>query len=94
LVSAIVLVRGTAAEDGRDRGDRWTLVVSKEPSGFHTRYNPGADLGRVPLAKSITDGIIEQLTFLIRNDPSKSEGGEIVMAWESTLVTARFSVVQ
>src|SRR6476660_7753902 len=31
--------------------DAWTLVVSKEPSGFHTRYNESADLGRSDLRK-------------------------------------------
>src|SRR5438876_6290939 len=29
--------------------DTWTLVVSKEPSAFHTNYNASADLGRVAL---------------------------------------------
>src|SRR5712692_2104214 len=29
--------------------DAWTLVVSREPSGFHTAYNADADLGRVAL---------------------------------------------
>ena len=29
--------------------DAWTLIVSREPEGFHTAYHPSADLGRVPL---------------------------------------------
>src|SRR5262249_35652076 len=37
--------------------DRWLLVVSKEPSGFHTRYNASADLGRVPLQKSASEKV-------------------------------------
>jgi hypothetical protein len=28
-----------------------TLVVSKEPSGFHTRYNEAEDLGRIPMER-------------------------------------------
>jgi len=39
--------------------DTWTLVVSKEASGFHTRYNESADLGRVELRKQeLPDGIL------------------------------------
>ena len=31
--------------------DRWILIVSQEPEGFHTLYNRDADLGRVELTK-------------------------------------------
>src|SRR5262249_57241762 len=40
--------------------DAWTLVVSQEPSGFHTRYNEPADLGRVPLVKRALPTPVEQ----------------------------------
>src|SRR5213592_4897414 len=50
--------------------DRWTLVVSKEASGFHTRYNESADLGRVVLRKQALATPIEQLTFTIEKNPS------------------------
>src|SRR5262252_5465482 len=43
----------------------WTLIVSKEPSGFHTEYHERADLGRVPLTKSRLDTPVERLTFTI-----------------------------
>ena len=71
----------------------WTLVVSKESSGFHTRYHPDADLGRVALRKGITDGLIEQLTFAIQPDKTPPNG-TITMAWDTTVVSAPFSVVQ
>ena len=71
----------------------WTLVVSKESSGFHTRYHPDADLGRVALRKGITDGLIEQLTFAIQPDKTPPNG-TITMTWDTTVVSAPFSVVQ
>jgi hypothetical protein len=70
----------------------WMLVVSQEPSGFHTRYNADADLGRVPMEKRALPAPIEQLTFSIAKRPSG--GGAIAMAWETTEVSAPFSVVQ
>ena len=73
--------------------DVWTLVVSKEPSGFHTRYNASADLGRVPLEKRALDSPIEQLTFTIGRDPT-SRAPSIAMLWETTEVSVPFSVVQ
>jgi hypothetical protein len=70
--------------------DLWSLVISKEPSGFHTRYNPRADLGRVEMSKRSLDAPVEQLTFSIDNNPSG--GGVIVMSWERTAVSAPFVV--
>ena len=74
----------------------WTLVVSKEPSGFHTRYNSSADLGRLELRKrslSEPPGGVETLTFTIEKNPSAA-GGVIKMMWETTEVSAPFTVVQ
>ena len=67
--------------------DAWTLVISKEPSGFHTRYNASADLGRVTMQTRTLANSIEQLTFAIdRNSPSG--GPAIRMMWEQTEVGA------
>jgi hypothetical protein len=63
--------------------DEWTLVVSKEPSGFHTNYHPSSDLGRVPLMKREAAMPVEQLTFRIEPNAG-AKGGTITMAWEST----------
>jgi hypothetical protein len=73
--------------------DAWTLVVSKEPSGFHTRYNESADLGRLELRKRTLPAAIEQLTFAIEKHPS-APGGVIKMMWETTEVSASFTVVE
>jgi hypothetical protein len=72
--------------------DKWTLIISKEPSGFHTFYNSSADLGRVELRKRELPSAVEQLTFAIT--PSQGGGGRIEMAWEQTEASAGFRVVQ
>ena len=73
--------------------DAWTLVVSKEPSGFHTRYNESADLGRVELRKRSLATPVEQLTFAIDKNP-EAAGGVLKMMWETTEVSAPVSVVK
>ena len=73
-------------------GDQWTLIVSKESSGFHTEYRPSQDLGRVTVQKRDLATPVEVLTFAIVRDPTA--GGSIVMSWEKTEISARFSVVQ
>jgi hypothetical protein len=72
--------------------DLWTLIVSKESSGFHTQYLPNQDLGRVPVRKRDLSTPVEVLTFAIVGD--SGGGGSIVMSWEKTEISARFSVVQ
>jgi len=72
--------------------DLWTLIVSKESSGFHTQYHPSQDLGRVGVRKRDLSKPVEILTFAIVGDPGA--GGSIVMSWEKTEISARFSVVQ
>jgi hypothetical protein len=69
--------------------DRWTLVVSREPDGFHTRYNSRADLGRVPMTRRDLAAAVEELTFAIG---AASGGGTITMSWEKTEVSLPFAV--
>jgi hypothetical protein len=70
----------------------WTLVVSKEPSGFHTRYNERADLGRLAMQKLTIDIPVDRLTFAIDAVPSGS--GRIAMLWETTRAWVPFTVVR
>ena len=72
--------------------DRWTLIVSTEPEGFHTNYHERADLGRVAMRKRALDAPVERLTFAI--DPAPAGGGTIAMSWEKTEVSVAFSIVQ
>ena len=70
----------------------WTLIVSKEPSGFHTRYNARADLGRVPMEKETLDTPVEQLTFAVA--ASGGNAGLIEMNWEATKVSVPVRVMR
>jgi hypothetical protein len=72
--------------------DAWTLIVSKQPSGFHTRYPSSSDLGRVELQLRTLPSPTEQLTFAIR--ANQSGGGTLAMMWATTEVSAPFTVVQ
>jgi hypothetical protein len=69
----------------------WTLIISKEPSGFHTNYNASADLGRVELTKRALDMPIEQLTFAVVKNPD-GPGGRLTMSWEATEASVAFTV--
>ena len=68
----------------------WTLIVSKEESGFHTRYHPELDLGRIQLQKTALPAPIEQLTFEIRETGANS--GVLAMKWETTEVSVPFTL--
>jgi len=71
--------------------DVWKLIVSKEPSGFHTNYNPSADLGSLEMRKRSLDAPVEQLTFAVVKNPAGS-GGSIAMTWETTEASVPFTV--
>ena len=71
--------------------DKWTLFISNEPSGFHTNYNPSANLGSVEMQKRSIDSTVEQLTFAIVKSQSGT-GGAMTMAWETTEVAVPFTV--
>jgi Protein of unknown function (DUF2911) len=72
--------------------DRWVLIISDESSGFHTQYNPKADLGRVELRKRAIDPPVERLTFAITRNLSEA-GGAITMTWATTEVFTSFTTV-
>ena len=71
--------------------EAWTLVVSKESSGFHTNYNSSADLGRIELIKRSVTEPVEQLTFAIVKNAT-GPGGAVTMTWETTEVSVPFTV--
>ncbi|MEO8257013.1 MAG: DUF2911 domain-containing protein [Acidobacteriota bacterium] len=71
--------------------DAWTLVVSRESSGFHTNYNSSADLGRVEMIKRTVADPVEQLTFAIVKNAAGG-GGAITMTWETTEASVPFAV--
>jgi len=71
--------------------DAWTLIVSKEPSGFHTRYHERADLGRIALTKRVLASPIEQLTFDIGRGAG-AQDGVLVFRWATTEAAAPFTI--
>jgi Protein of unknown function (DUF2911) len=73
--------------------DAWTLIVNKQTGQWHTQYAAAQDLGRVELQKRALPSAVEQLTFAFDKDAAKS-GGAIKMSWETTEVSAPFTVVQ
>jgi hypothetical protein len=75
----------------RPTANVWTLIVSKEPSGFHTNYNSSADLGSLEMTRRTLDAPVEQLTFGIVKNPTGS-GGHLTMSWENTEVSVPFAV--
>jgi hypothetical protein len=70
----------------------WTLIVNSDWRAFHTFHDPSSDVGRVPLEKRSLDAPVEQLTFTI--EPNTGGGGWIRMSWETTQVSAPFTVVE
>jgi hypothetical protein len=75
----------------RPTADAWTLIVSKEPSGFHTNYNPSADLGQLELTKRAIEAPVERLTFTVTKNAAGA-GGIVAMQWETTEVSVPFTV--
>ena len=71
--------------------ETWKLIVSQEPSGFHTNYHPSADLGSLDMHKRVVDTPVEQLTFAIVKTAGGA-GGTITMTWETTEVSVPFTV--
>jgi hypothetical protein len=75
----------------RPTAEIWTLIVSREPNGFHTNYNSSADLGSVTLNKRSLDMPVERLTFNVTQNPG-GRGGVVAMSWETTEVSVPFAV--
>lgn len=73
--------------------DEWTLIVNKQTGIFHLSYWAPEDLGRIPMLKRPVDKQVEQLTFAFAKNASQP-GGAIAMTWETTEVSAPFTVVQ
>lgn len=71
----------------------WTLIFNSDAHAFHTQHDPRLDIGKITLQKQVSPSAIERLTFTI--EPSHPDpGGAIVMSWETTRVSAPFTVVR
>ena len=56
------------------------LIVNNEVGQFHTRYNPGLDLGRVDLTLRTLGTPVEQLTFSI--EPQSGPDAALKLTWD------------
>ena len=71
----------------------WTLFFNSDARAFHTGHDPRLDIGKITLQKQASPSATERLTFTI--EPSHPDpGGAIVMSWETTRVSAPFTVVR
>jgi hypothetical protein len=69
----------------------WTLTFNSDGHAFHTGRSPRLDVGKITLKKETLPMPVEQLTFTIGPNPS-APGGLLAMSWETTRVTAPFTV--
>lgn len=69
----------------------WTLIFNSDGHAFHTYRNPRLDVGQITLRKETLAAPTEQLTFVIGPDLS-APGGVLAMSWETTRVSAPFTV--
>ena len=70
----------------------WTLIVSKDPSGFHADYHPDRDLGRIVMRKRQLPSPVERLTFAII--ATTSGGSDLRMSWEKTEVSVPLRILK
>jgi Protein of unknown function (DUF2911) len=71
---------------------RWTLIINKMTGQFHTYYPEDQDLAKLPMAFERLSTPVEQLT--ISAVPRPQGGGAIQLEWETTRVSAPFSVLR
>ena len=66
------------------------LVINRQVGQWGTSYDPGQDLGRVPVTMAATPEHLEDFTITLRN---VAQGrGAIEFAWGSQMATAVFTV--
>jgi hypothetical protein len=71
----------------------WTLIFNSDGRAFHTRRDPGRDIGKIELRKQSLPAPVEQLTFSIEPNPT-GQGGVLAMRWATTHVYAPFTVAR
>lgn len=72
---------------------KWTLIFNSNAEAFHTGRDVRQDVGRIDLERRTLSAPVEQLTFSIEKHAAAS-GGAIVMSWETTCVSAPFTVIR
>ena len=72
---------------------RWQLIVNKQTGQSGLEYDQKQDLGRVPMQMSKSAKPLERFRIALSR-PDKSDHGRLELAWEETISTVDFSVVQ
>lgn len=81
MVGKIHVPKGSYALFTIPGKDEWTLILSKNPKGWGTQYNPAEDLGRTPMKVTKLAKPVEQLTILI--EPAGGNRGSLKIQWDT-----------
>jgi Protein of unknown function (DUF2911) len=68
----------------------WTLIINRQTGQFHTQYPASQDLAKLPMTIERLTAPVEQLT--IEAVPRPAGGGALQLEWETTRVSAAFTV--
>lgn len=67
----------------------WTLIFNTEEEAWGSAYRSEFDLAKVPMQVSTVTRPVDRFTIAV--NPT-SEGGELVMMWDKTMVKVEFTV--
>lgn len=70
----------------------WKLIINKQTKQWGTVYNEDQDLGRVPMQLKQTSAPVEK--FAIAIDKNGGTGGVLILTWENTQASVRFTVAR
>ncbi len=70
----------------------WQLIVNAQTGQWHTQYDARQDVGRVDMVKRALGRPVQQLAITIAHRGGRR--GELRIAWETTEVSVRFTVVE
>jgi Protein of unknown function (DUF2911) len=70
--------------------NRWTLIINKMTGQFHTYYPEQDDLAKIPMTIERLSLPVEELTLAAVARPQG--GGALQLEWETTRVSAPFTV--
>lgn len=68
--------------------DRWFLIVNKQTKQWGLQYNSAHDLGKVPMAMTKPESMVEDLTWAITKNGGNK--GQITLSWENYVATVPF----
>jgi hypothetical protein len=88
-IGALTVPPGTYGLHAIPNAGNWTLIVSKQQSGWGIPYPQGQDLGRTQMQVAKTSAPVEQLTITIDDTP---QGATLGIEWGTTRAFVPFTV--